>query len=117
MEIDRRTFVSGLAATAILPFSAETAGAAAPAYEPIPHWILNHPSSLPEYDGEMGLGYCPESWSSTAKWLRFRDVVLKDWANDEPTNPLYPLWHEHVNQILAYREGLPLEQRFWRKDA
>jgi len=66
--------------------------------------FLQHPEA--EFVRPSGLIHPPTQLSSTAAWMKFRDKTLLPLKEDV----------KQVEIILAWREHVPHEYRFWRAD-
>jgi hypothetical protein len=58
----------------------------------------------------------PGDLASTARWQRFRDGMA-DMAAGRPDDPNFPAIMKAVDELLAWRGALPLEDHFWKPDA
>jgi hypothetical protein len=57
----------------------------------------------------------PSKLGSTAAWLDFRDKTLLPAIQDWPDDPNLPNFLKRVEAILAWRETVPPQDRFWKK--
>jgi hypothetical protein len=78
---------------------------------------LQHPEEDPEPVGVRNyLIHPPSKLSSTARWIEFRDKTLLPLNRDRPEDVYIQNFLNQVAIILAWRDGVPQEDRFWRAD-
>ena len=78
---------------------------------------LRHPEDEPEPVGVRNyLIHPPSKLSSTAAWMDFRDKTLLPLNRDRPEDVNIQNFLNQVKVILAWREDVPHEYRFWRAD-
>lgn len=80
--------------------------------------VLQHPSATPETAARMGryLICGPSTFSSTARWIEFRDETLLPLIEVRPGDTFLADFARQVERILAWRAEIPPERRFWRAD-
>jgi hypothetical protein len=87
-----------------------------PNHESKARLILEHPHGTPELIGTLPyLIDPPGNFSSTASWIRFREKTLLPMMQDSPDDPNLPNFLRQVEIILAWRETVSPEDRFWRE--
>ena len=59
----------------------------------------------------------PSELASTREWLKFRDEILRPLLAGYPHDPNLPNLLRQTNVILAWRETVAPEDRFWRSDS
>ena len=62
-----------------------------------------------------GLYENPDSLASTARWQAYRDM-LERFAEMHPDDPNFPVMVAAAEDLLAWREAIALEDRFWTPD-
>ena len=78
--------------------------------------FLEHPHESPEIIGPLPyLIHPPGRFSATDSWIRFRDKTLLPMMQDSPDDPNLPNFLRQVEIILAWRETVSPEDRFWRE--
>jgi hypothetical protein len=79
---------------------------------------LEHPSECPaKFIGRLPyLIHPPSKLGSTAAWISFRDETLLPMMQERPGDPNLPNFLKQAEAILAWRAGIPVEDRFWKKD-
>jgi hypothetical protein len=84
--------------------------------ERIARLCLEHPDTSPKLIGTLPyLIDPPGKWSATASWIRFRDKTLLPMMQRDPDDPNLPNFLRQVEIILAWRETIPVEDRFWKE--
>lgn len=79
--------------------------------------LYAHPDECPEGLGLLPfLIHPPSRMSATSAWIRFRDRTLRPLRAENPTDPAFGMFLEQVAAILAFRESVPPEERFWKAD-
>jgi len=79
---------------------------------------LQHPDETPELVGCLPyLVHPPSKLSATARWNDFRDRTLLPMIRHRPEDVNLPRFLEQVEIILAWREGVVPEDRFWKADS
>lgn len=79
--------------------------------------LYAHPDECPEGLGLVPfLIHPPSRMSATSAWIRFRDETLRPLRAENPTDPAFGMFLEQVAAILAFRESVPPEERFWKAD-
>ena len=78
---------------------------------------MSHPSAWPLDVGDVPLGLtdCPSGFSTTASWRKWKDRLLSRSAA-YPENPGLIKMIERVDEIVAWREGIPRHWRWWKED-
>ena len=78
---------------------------------------LEHPDQSPEIIGVLPyLIHPPSRSSSTAAWMAFRDRTLLPMIRHRPDDPNLPNFLRQVELVLAWRDTIPVEARFWKPD-
>src|SRR5581483_868885 len=80
--------------------------------------MMQHPHTTPTTGARMGpyLICGPSAFSSTARWLAFRDETLDPMIACHPDDPFLKDYRRQVEAVLAWRDAIPPEQRFWKAD-
>jgi hypothetical protein len=76
--------------------------------------FLQHPEA--GFFRSSGLIHPPTQLSSTAAWMEFRDKTLLPLNRERPEDVNIHNFLNQVKIILAWREHVPHEDRFWRAD-
>jgi hypothetical protein len=77
---------------------------------------LQHPDECPELIGTLPyLIHPPAKLSATASWLRFRDKTLLPIIESHPDDPNLRHFLRQVENILAWRNTVPPQDRFWKE--
>lgn len=77
---------------------------------------LEHPGECPEFIGRLPyLIHPPGKLGSTAAWLEFRDETLLPMIEAMPDDPNLRSFLKQAEKILAWRETVPAEDRFWKE--
>ena len=83
------------------------------------HWILQHPCPAPDpgrLHRPIGLLIEPPGrLSSTRSWRQFRDEMVL-LLRARPSDPTVPLYLDAADTIIAWRDTVPPEGRFWAED-
>ena len=78
---------------------------------------LQHPDDCPELIGPLDyLIHPPSRLGSTAAWISFRDRTVLPMMRHRPDDPNLPKFLARIEEILAWRAGIPAEKRFWKAD-
>ncbi len=78
---------------------------------------LLHPAECPEITEPLPyLIHPPGRLSATSRWLDFRDRTLLPMHEARPDDDFLARFVDQVAQIIAWREALPAEARFWKTD-
>jgi hypothetical protein len=80
--------------------------------------ILQHPCTSPDTNARMGpyLICGPSAFSSTARWIEFRDDTLLPMIEHHPGDAFLADYARQIEKILAWRAAIPPEQRFWKAE-
>jgi hypothetical protein len=85
------------------------------AWERRAHLFLQHPDECPDVSGPLPyLIHPPGTLSSTASWIAFRDKTLYPMILHRPEDRNLSNLLKRVEDILAWRAGIPIEDRFWK---
>jgi len=80
--------------------------------------ILEHPPTSPDHFPTplSGLVDPPSPMASSAKLRDFRDRCAIPMMRSRPDDPNWPAFLQQVDIVLAWRETIPPEDRFWKPD-
>ncbi len=80
--------------------------------------LFAHPSASPDGLGSLPYLIEPPSspMSATSRYVRFRDLTLLPMMAERPDDPHLPKFLAAVEAVLAWREGVAPEERFWKAD-
>ncbi len=78
---------------------------------------FEHPDPCPDVSGPMSyLIHPPSRSAATRSWHDFRDRTLLPMIAARPEDTNLPRFLARVETILAWREQIPEEDRFWKPD-
>jgi hypothetical protein len=78
---------------------------------------LDHPDPSPDQAHPADyLIHPPGRLASNATWRRFRDETVIPFMAGKPDDQNLPRYAARVEEILAWRAGVPTELRFWKPD-
>jgi hypothetical protein len=76
---------------------------------------LQHPDESPDEIGARSyLIHPPSKLSPTAAWIAFRDRTLLPMIEERPGDRNLPNFLRQVEEVLAWRETIAPEDRFWK---